>query len=545
MSLLRRNAPLILALAILLILAGLPILWMLVESIGLPYGLDFGAYGRILSTETMRAQLSNTVVLGVLAVALAVLLGTGTAFLCVRSDLPLGSWFGAAALLPLLFPPIIVAIAFDDWAKVKGLPAVALILAVSNAPFVVALTVRGLRSVDGRLYESVLLARGRLRAELMLLRQVMPDILAGALLVFVFTIANHGVPEFFSVKNKTWYTYSEAIFLKWGARGAGPGGTGASALMSPEAAAAKSSAEAVATSIPLLAITILGLWLCLRARKRGTLVTLASEFRPIPRRRLGGWRWPALAFVLILPALGLVMPAWRMILWTAGSMTHSEISTATFQDSFQQLFLRATGDLEITIVVALCVALTVVAVALPLAWSSARSRRPWIEALSLAPLAVPATLLGIGFIRVWNRPGAAIDIYDSELMLVMAYATRFLPIGVLALANAVRRVPVELGEAALLTGRGPFSRFFRTTLPLLLPAMVSAAILAYILSLRELDLAAVLLPGNDMLARRLSNIVHFNEENFGGSIALMLLGLAAVPLLLRILLTGRTGRAVE
>ena len=541
----RRHVPLLVSLGLLLLLAGLPIAWMFVESVGLPYGLDFTAYGTILADETHRAQFANTLILGTLTVAIALVLGGGTALLCFRSDLPFARGLGMAAMLPLLFPPIIVAIAFDDFLKVKSLPAVALVLAASNAPFVVALAARGLRSVDGRLYESVLLSRGRLHAELFLLRQIVPDLLAGALLVFVFTIANHGVPEFFTVKVKGWYTYSEAIFFKWGARGVGAGGIATGGAMTPEQAAARSSAGAVATSIPLIAIAVVGLWLCLRARKKGTLVTLTSDFREVPRRRLGSWRWPALLFALTLPAIGLLLPIWRMLRWAMGAMTHEQPALSIIPDSFHKLFGTASGDLEITIVVSILVALAVVAIGLPLAWSSARSRRPWIEALSLAPLAVPSTLLGIGFIRVWNHPGQPVDIYDSRLMLVMAYATRFLPIGVLALANAVRRVPTEFGEAALLTGHGPLRRFYRCTLPPLLPAMVSAAILAYILSLRELDLAAVLLPGNDMLARRLANIVHFNGEDLGGAIALTLLVLAALPLLLRILLTGRTGRAVE
>ncbi|PIE22779.1 MAG: hypothetical protein CSA62_10735 [Planctomycetota bacterium] len=541
----RRKLPLIASLALLLLLAGLPIAWVLAESIGLPYGIDLSAYGRILATATARSQLGNTALLGILSVAMAVLLGGGTAILCFRSDLPLASWLGMSAMLPLLFPPIIVAIAFDDLLKVKGLPAVALVLAASHAPFVVALAARGLRSVDGRLYEAVLLARGRLRAELFLLRQIVPDLLAGALLVFVFTIANHGVPEFFSVKMKTWYSYSEAIFLKWGTRGVGPSGLAIGGTMSPEQAASRSAADAVATSIPLLAITVLGLWLCLRARKKGTLVTLTSDFREVPRRRLGPWKWPALLFALALPCLGLFLPIWRMLRWTKGSMTHEHPAFSVIGESFHKLFVRASDDLQTTILVSILVALAVIAIGLPLAWNSARSRRPWIEALSLAPLAVPSILLGIGFIRVWNHPGQPVDIYDSRLLLVMAYATRFLPIAVLALANAVRRVPVEFGEAALLTGQGAIPRFVRCTLPTLLPSMVSAGILAYILSLRELDLAAVLLPGNDMLARRLSNIVHFNEEDFGGAIALALLVLSALPLLLRILLTGKAGRAVE
>ena len=59
---------------------------------------------------------------------------------------------------------------------------------------------------DGRLYEAAWLARGRGRAELMLLRMVAPEIAAGCLFAFIFVVSEHGVPEFLTVKGKTWHT---------------------------------------------------------------------------------------------------------------------------------------------------------------------------------------------------------------------------------------------------------------------------------------------------------------------------------------------------
>ena len=48
--------------------------------------------------------------------------------------------------------------------------------------------------------------------------------------------------------------------------------------------------------------------------------------------------------------------------------------------------------------------------------------------------AVPGTLVGVGLIGVWNRPGPFGALYGTDSMLVLAYLARLLPVAILALA---------------------------------------------------------------------------------------------------------------
>jgi iron(III) transport system permease protein len=118
-------------------------------------------------------------------------------------------------------PPIFVAMGFADFWPVSGFWPCALLLGVAHAPFVAVLTARGLRATDGRAYEAALMLRGRGRAESWLLRAILPELVAGCLLAFLFTVADHGVPEFLTVKGKTWHTYAEGIFSRWNRRAVG------------------------------------------------------------------------------------------------------------------------------------------------------------------------------------------------------------------------------------------------------------------------------------------------------------------------------------
>jgi ABC-type spermidine/putrescine transport system permease subunit II len=72
-----------------------------------------------------------------------------------------------------------------------------------------------------------------------------------------------------------------------------------------------------------------------------------------------------------------------------------------------------------------------------------------------------------------------------------------------------------------------------------LPAAWSAAVLTFVLSLRELDLAVVLPAANATAVRRLANAVHFQHEDWSGVIALLLLSIAVLLPLLPSLIAGR------
>jgi iron(III) transport system permease protein len=203
-----------------------------------------------------------------------------------------------------------------------------------------------------------------------------------------------------------------------------------------------------------------------------------------------------------------------------------------------------------TLLVAAGTVAVVTAVAVPLARLAAR-RWAVVDSLSLVPLAVPAILLAIGFVHVFNSPaavgiyGVTGDLYDSPLLVVLAYSARFLPFGVLALSSVVRRIPRSPEEAAAISGRGRWARIRWIDGPLLLPALWSAACLVFVLALRELDVAVVLPAGNPAVVRRLSNIVHFGGEDMGGALALMLLFIAALVPVLTILITGKRLRPLS
>ncbi len=519
--------PLWLALAFLSLFVLVPLAGLVFETLGSQGGFSLDAWRALADDENAVEQLLASLRLGVAATCISAVLGAGHAWLTVARDVPGRSWLGPLGVAPLVVPPIFIAMAFSDLVQdVAGFWPCAILLGVAHAPFVAVLTTRGLRTVDGRAYEAALLLRGRGPADRWLLRSIAPELIAGCLLAFLFTVAEHGVPEFLTVKGKTWHTYAEGIFSRWSRRAVG---TTHAELQSP-----------IVAALPFLAALGCMLWAALRLRAsnpdRGVI-------RPLPVQTLGKLRWPALLLPITYLGAGVFLPLFVLTRWVLGSAQRLDPMGLDYaRESFAKAMDQGLPDLMHSLYLGLGVAAVVVLLAIPLARQSAR-RWPLLDLLTSLPAAMPAILLGIALARTFNsNPGIGwtnFDFYESWGFAVCGYAVRFLPFAALTLASQVRRQSIAAEEAGRFVQRSASSRALRLHVLPLMPAAWSAFVLSFVLALRELDLAVMLPAANATAVRRLANAVHFQHEDWSGVIALLLLSAAVLLPLLPSLLAGR------
>lgn len=520
--------PLWLALAFLSLFVLVPLVVLAVETLWSPGGFTLEAWRALADDENATKQLLASLRLGLAATSISLTLGFGHAWLTTARDLPGRSWLGPLGIAPLVVPPIFIAMGFSEFVKdVSGFWPCAILLGVAHAPFVAVLATRGLRTVDGRAYEAALVLRGRGKADRWLLRSIAPELLAGCLLAFLFTVADHGVPEFLTVKGKTWHTYAEGIFSRWSRRAVG---TTFAEMQSP-----------IVAALPFLAGLGCMLWAALRLRAASPDRGVA---KPLPVQSLGKWRWPALLVPLAYLAAGVGVPLLVLTRWVLGSAQRIDPMGLDYaRQSYAKAMDQGWPDLMNSVWLGAMVAIVVVLLAVPLARQSAR-RWPMLDLLTAMPAAMPAILLGIGLIRTFNKnPGFSwfgdYDFYSGWGFAVCGYAARFLPFAALTLASHVRRQSIAAEEAGRFVHRSASRRAWQLHVVPLMPAMWSAFVLAFVLALRELDLAVMLPAANSTAVRRLANAVHFQHEDWSGVIALMLLGIAVLLPLLPSLLAGR------
>ena len=99
----------------------------------------------------------------------------------------------------------------------------------------------------------------------------------------------------------------------------------------------------------------------------------------------------------------------------------------------------------------------------------------------LSPMLAPGVILGLSALVFWGRLGVNAGLFT----IMMAQVTFIAGYPLLILMARLQRQPVELEEAALDLGASPFRVFRRITLPFLLPALGSAAVIALLASMEN------------------------------------------------------------
>jgi iron(III) transport system permease protein len=117
-----------------------------------------------------------------------------------------------------------------------------------------------------------------------------------------------------------------------------------------------------------------------------------------------------------------------------------------------------------------------------------RTHQPWrgpIEYIAMMPVAIPALIIGMGFLWAWIA--LPLPIYGTLTILVLAYTARFMPQGYRAVSSTILQVHRDLEDSAIVSGAGRVRAAFDILTPLIRPGVASAMFLLFLLSMRELS----------------------------------------------------------
>jgi spermidine/putrescine transport system permease protein len=134
---------------------------------------------------------------------------------------------------------------------------------------------------------------------------------------------------------------------------------------------------------------------------------------------------------------------------------------------------------------------SVIAVSLGILASVALARRGFrgkglVTALLLSPLVIPFVVLGVAMLLLFHVLGVS----PSLLTVGIGHVVISLPYTILVLLPRLEQIDASLSEAAYDLGAGPLTTFRRVTLPLILPAVVSAFLIAFTTSFDEYAVAS-------------------------------------------------------
>ncbi len=489
---------------------------------------------------------SNTILLLSGVGILVAFLGTGAAWLVSAYDFPTRKILNWALLLPLAVPTYIIAFAYLDlWhplgpiqtlmrdllgiasprdfrlPDIRSLPGAIILLGFVLYPYVYLSTrLMFLTQAAGMIEAARILGEkpfGVLtRVALPLAR---PAIAVGISLALLETLNDIGASEFLGVQ-----TMTVAVYTTWVTR--------------------SDLAGAAQIALSMLVIVVFLIQLERHARQRQRYSTV-QRMRPMTPQRLKGWPM-VVAIVLgwIPVTVGFLLPAGFLAHEATVRLGHS----ATISP---QLISAAWNTLSIAVVatiVTLCCGLVV-------AWSTRRVRESaatstptqWFAKGASIGYAIPGTVIAIGLLVPLMWVDNAIDVFlglfgmqltqlvfmGTSIGLVIAYTIRFLAISVGSFEAGLSRVPPSIEQASRLLGHSPSATLRRVHLPLLRPAMATAALLIFVDIMKELPATLLLRPMNfDTLATWLYAEASRGTYEEGAVAALMIVLVGLIPVIL-------------
>ena len=115
----------------------------------------------------------------------------------------------------------------------------------------------------------------------------------------------------------------------------------------------------------------------------------------------------------------------------------------------------------------------------------------FIEAVSMLAMAVPGTVLGIGYIRGFSagvfRTGFLQGLYGTGALLVIVFIVRSLPTGTRSGISALGQIDKSIEEAAYDMGADSFTVFMTVTLPLIKDSFLSGLVTAFVRSITAIS----------------------------------------------------------
>ena len=493
-----------LAIVLLLVLVGYPLLWLGLGALGLPQSLGVEHLERAFTRPQNYAALVNTLQLALGTGIMSVLIGVPLAWATARSTMPLRHVVHGLVALSYITPPYLTALAYiillgpdagqfnrllravfgftSGPIDIFSMGGVIFVIGIHVFAFTYFLTYSALLSVDASLEESAqMLGAGRWQTALRInLPLVAPAITGGALLAAIDSMALFGPQAIIG-------TPAQIVFLPtriYATIGSYPPRWG----------------EASALSLVLVVLTVAGLALQRGYLERRSYITVGGRGVRTKRVDLSAWRWLLLAFCLAVVFFSAVAPIGVLALtafsnsWieplSVSNFTLAHFGTALFHD---QVSVRGIlNSFRLATAAAVLAVLIGAAVAYLDLRTTVRGRR-LLDYLAILPLGLPGTVMAVGILQAFIR--LPVPIYGTLWILLAAYVARFIPLATRSANATFRQIDPSLEEAGRVAGASWWLTIKRILVPLSRPGLMVAFLLVFIPAFSELSATILLYTG--------------------------------------------------
>ncbi|MFC7745919.1 ABC transporter permease [Lentibacillus kimchii] len=507
----------ILALAILLLIV-VPVVAVLLKSFGIgSETLTFSHYKDFFSSSTYLGALRNSILSSIVTTTVVIFLSIVLALYVTRSRSLLSRFYGGVALLPLVTPPFIFSLSLiillgrnglitnllSDWFgwdfSIYGFWGVVLAQIIGYFPMGYMLVESTLSSMNPSLEHA---SRDLGSSQWRTLRKVtLPlaksGIIKAAMLVFVMAMADFSNPLIIGGSNA--FLSSEMYLAVVGQH-------------NMELAAVMG----VFLIIPSLIIFIFQTYF-LKDTNLETISGGSGESNaPLSKSVKGFMTTISTLFVLVILGMFVmvVLGAFVKIIGIDNSFTLDHFKD---QSDWEPLYT--------SIIVSFISAILAAVIGMLQGYLFARKPIPGksvLEFLTLFGLAVPGTVMGIGYVLIFNGPPFFLT--GTVTLLVLNMTFRKIGVGMENSISKMHQIDSGMEEASSDLGAGPYRTFLRVVAPLLTPSFVAGFVYTFMTAMVSISSVVFLIsPGTNLVAVQILNLAEQAKVGMASAISFVLI----------------------
>ena len=481
-----------------------PLAILLVDSFYGGTGFTLATFQRILAMPNFIRAIGNTLKVGFLVGILSTVVGLLFAYVevYVKMGRVVGGLFKVVSMLPVVSPPFVLSLSmimlfgkagiitrfllniYDN--SVYGFWGIVIVQALTFFPVCYMMLKGLLKNIDPSLEEA---ARdmGASRSKVFLtvtLPLLLPGLGNAFLVTFIESIADFANPM---IIGGSYDTLATTIYL--------------------QITGAYDKEGAAAMAVVLLCITLLMFAVqkyYLEAKTAATLTGKASRGRmliedksvTVPLTVLCGLAAFFVILMYLCVPIGALFPTWGykftpLTFKWFGQVFSKYKGLKAFKDSFLLSLVAA----PVTALLSMIISYLVV--------KRKFKAKGFIEAVSMLAMAVPGTVLGVGYIRGFSggvfHTGFLQGIYGTGLILVIVFVVRSLPTGTRSGISALRQIDKSIEESAYDMGADSLKVFLTVTLPLIKDSFLSGLVTAFVRSITAISAIILLVTPHFLL----------------------------------------------
>ncbi len=476
---------------LLFIFVVLPLLQVVKQSlVGTDGSINLKAYINIISTRQNYEAFMNTMKLAVLVSTLATAIGFLFAYCTSHLAIPGKKLFSLMAMLPMVSPPFSVAMSIIMLfgarglithtllgmrdANIYGFMGLTFTQTISYFPIAYLLLAGMLRTIDPSIEDAARdLGSSKWRTfRTVTLPLVRPGIANAFLLVFIKSVADFANPM---AIGGNYVTLATQIYLQ---------AIGSYDIQGGAAVAV------VLLNIAIILFILSKYWL--EKKSYVTITGKASQARIMITDRAIVWPIAGFCFIItgIVIAIYALIPIASVIkVW---GMNY-DFTLEHYKYAFS-VGGRAIKDTTLLSIIATPIAGLLGMIIAYLVVRKKFIGRGFINFSSLLSIAVPGTVIGIGYILTFNT--MPLQLTGTAAILIAAFVIRALPIGIRAGVSSLQQIDPSIEEAAADLGSDATKVFRTVTLPLIKNAFFSGLIYAFIRSMTSISAVIFLVSAN-------------------------------------------------